>query len=237
MGKIDPSRIPKHVAIIMDGNGRWARNRRLPKIAGHSAGVKSVEGIIKAARELGIKILTLYTFSTENWKRPKKEIDSLMGILGNYLDHETERIAGEGIRVRAIGRISGLPPSIQLKLRKIEEKTLHNSAILVNMALNYGARSEIVDAARKIAEEVKETRLRPEDISEENFGNYLYTIGLPDPDLLIRTSGEARVSNFLLWQISYAEIYITKKLWPDFGKKDLKNAILDYQRRQRRYGG
>ncbi|MGB2705601.1 MAG: isoprenyl transferase [Candidatus Omnitrophota bacterium] len=221
----------------MDGNGRWARCRRLPKVAGHRAGVKSVEEVIKAARELGIKILTLYAFSTENWKRSSKEIDALMGLLEGYLDRETEKIAKEGIRVRAIGRISGLPPSIQLKLRKIEAKTIHNSAILVNLALNYGSRSEIVDAARKIAEEVKKGRIRPDDISEENFGDYLYTAGLPDPDLLIRTSGEARVSNFLLWQISYAEIYITKKLWPDFGKKDLKYAILDYQKRKRRYGG
>lgn len=237
MGKIDPLRIPKHVAVIMDGNGRWARKRALPKIAGHKAGIKSVEEAIKAARELGIEILTLYTFSTENWKRPKKEIGALMTLLENYLDRETERIAAEGIRIRAIGKISALPPSVQLKLRKIEERTIHNRGILVNMALNYGSRSEIVDAARKIAEEVRQLRLRTDDISEENFSNYLYTAGLPDPDLLIRTSGEARVSNFLLWQISYAEIYITKRLWPDFRKKDLEAAILDYQKRERRYGG
>lgn len=237
MGKVGLSKVPEHVAVIMDGNGRWAERRHLPKIAGHKAGVKSVEEIIKAAREFGIKVLTLYAFSTENWKRPRREVGALMGLLENYLDRETEKIAREGIRIHAIGKISGLPPSIRLKLRRIEEKTARNSAILVNLALNYGSRSEIVDAARKIAEEVKKERIRPDDISEENFGDYLYTAGLPDPDLLIRTSGEARVSNFLLWQISYAEVYITKKLWPDFGKKDLRCAILDYQKRERRYGG
>jgi len=229
--------IPRHVAVIMDGNGRWAARRRLPKIAGHRAGVKSVEEIIKAARELGIKILTLYAFSTENWKRPRREVDALMGLLENYLDRETEKIAKEGIRVRAIGEIDGLPDSVRLKLRKIEERTAPNGAILVNLALNYGSRSEIAAAARKIAKEVKAGRLDANDISEKNFADYLYTAGIPDPDLLIRTSGEARMSNFLLWQLSYAEIYITGKLWPDFRKKDLEEALLDYRGRERRYGG
>lgn len=237
MGKIDQSKLPKHIAIIMDGNGRWARKHHFPKIAGHRAGVKSVEEVIKAAKELGVKILTLYTFSTENWKRPKIEIDGLMKLLEDYLDRETEKIAKENVRIRAIGRIAALPPAVQLKLRKIEERTIANNAILVNLALNYGGRSEIVDATRKISEEIKQERLKPDDLSEDKFAGYLYTVGLPDPDLLIRTSGEARVSNFLLWQISYAEIHITKKLWPDFRKKDLEKAILDYQKRQRRYGG
>ena len=237
MAKIDQAKLPGHIAIIMDGNGRWARKHRLPKIAGHIAGVKSVEGVIKAAKELGIKVLTLYTFSTENWKRPKKEIDALMHLLEDYLDRKTEKIAADGIRIHAIGRIAALPPAIQLKLRKIEQKTLKNRSILVNLALNYGARSEIVDAVRKISEEIKSGALNPNDISEENFPDYLYTAGLPDPDMLIRTSGEMRLSNFLLWQISYAEIYVTEKFWPDFGKKDLEKAILDYQQRQRRYGG
>lgn len=237
MGKVDRSKFPHHVAIIMDGNGRWARRRLLPKIAGHRAGIKSVEEVIKAAKELGIKILTLYVFSTENWKRPKREIDALMRLLENYLDNEIERIAKEGVRIRAIGRIRGLPAAVQLKLRKAEERTIKNSDILVNLALNYGARSEIVDATKKIARCVKRNELNPDDISEDNFSDYLYTAGLPDPDMLIRTSGEMRVSNFLLWQISYAEIYITKKLWPDFRKKDLEKAILDYQEKDRRYGG
>ncbi len=237
MGKVDRSEFPHHIAIIMDGNGRWARKRLLPKIAGHRAGIKSVEEIIKAAKELGIKILTLYTFSTENWKRPKREIDALMRLLEVYLDRKAEKIAKEGIRIRAIGRIRGLPAAVQLKLRKIEERTSKNSDILVILALNYGARSEIVDAAKRIARCVKQNKLNPDDISENNFSDYLYTAGLPDPDLLIRTSGEMRISNFLLWQVSYAEIYITKKLWPDFRKKDLEKAILDYRQRGRRYGG
>lgn len=237
MGKIERSRFPRHVAIIMDGNGRWAKRRHLPKIAGHRAGIKSVEEVIKAAKEFGIKILTIYAFSTENWKRSKKEIDALMRLLEMYIDRQTERMVKEGIRIRSIGRISGLPDSVQSKLKKIEERTLNNTDILVNLALNYGARSEIVDAAKKIAKRVKQDSLNPDDISEDNFCDYLYTAGIPDPDLLIRTSGEMRVSNFLLWQISYAEIYITKKLWPDFRKKDLEKAILDYRQRERRYGG
>jgi len=237
LGKVGPLKIPAHVAVIMDGNGRWAERRRFPKIAGHKAGVKSVEEIIKAAREFKIKILTLYAFSTENWKRPRPEVDALMGLLEDYLDRETEKIAREGIRIRAIGKIGGLPSSVRIKLRKIEKKTERNSAILVNLALNYGSRSEIVEAARKIAEEVKMRRLDAKDISEKNFADYLYTAGLPDPDLLIRTSGESRMSNFLLWQLSYAEIYITEKLWPDFRKKDFEAALMDYGKRKRRYGG
>lgn len=206
-------------------------------MAGHKAGIKSVEEVIKAAKAIGLKIMTFYTFSTENWKRPKEEVQSLMRLLEDYLGKDVEKLIKEGIRIRAIGRISGLPPAIQLKLRKVEERTLNNKSLLVNLALNYGGRSEIVDAVKKIAEEIKEKRLEPDDISEDNFADYLYTVGIADPDLLIRTSGEMRVSNFLLWQISYSEIYMTKKLWPDFGKKDLKKAVLDYQARDRRYGG
>ena len=237
MGKVVRSKFPCHIAIIMDGNGRWAQKHHLPKIAGHREGIKSVEEIINAAKELGVKILTLYTFSTENWKRPRREIDALMYLLEGYLDRETERIAREGIKIRAIGRISGLPGAVQLKLKKIEERTIDNKDILVNLALNYGARSEIVDAVKEIAKRVKQNKLDPDDISEDNFSDYLYTRGIPDPDLLIRTSGEMRVSNFLLWQISYAEIYVTKKFWPDFRKKDLEKAILDYRERERKYGG
>ena len=237
MAKINSAKIPKHIAIIMDGNGRWARKRALPKIVGHKAGVKSVEEIIKACKELGVKILTLYTFSTENWKRPKKEIDALMHLLEEYLDRETERIKDKDIRIRAIGRVRELPHNLQLKIRNTEEKTIKNKSILVNLALNYGGRSEIVDAAKKIAQDVKEGKVEAEDIKEDNFGEYLYTASIPDPELLIRTSGEMRLSNFLLWQISYSEIYVTKKLWPDFRKKDLEGAILEYQKRERRYGG
>jgi len=235
--RIDKARVPKHVAIIMDGNGRWATKRHLPKIAGHQAGIRRVEEIIRAADEFGVKILTLYTFSTENWKRPKREVDALMRLLENYIDRETERITKEGMRLNVIGRVSGLPPSLQLKLRRAEERTMNNKKVLVNIALNYGGRAEIADAARKIAEEVKQKRLNPDDVSEENFSDYLYTAGIPDPELLIRTSGEMRISNFLLWQLSYSEIYVTKKLWPDFGKKEFENALLDYEERERRYGG
>ena len=221
----------------MDGNGRWARKRGLPKIAGHKAGIKSIEEVIKAARDLGIRVLTFYTFSTENWQRPKREVDALMGLLDKHLERETDRIAKEGVRIRAIGRIAGLSPKIQLKLRRAEEKTLNNNGILVNFALNYGGRSEIVDACRRIYGELKDSRRLPEDINEKNFGDYLYTAGIPDPDLLIRTSGEMRLSNFLLWQLSYAEIYVTKKLWPDFRGNDLKLALTDFKARERRYGG
>jgi undecaprenyl diphosphate synthase len=235
--RIDQSRLPRHIAVIMDGNGRWAQKHRLPKIAGHKAGLKSAEETIKAARELGVKILTFYTFSTENWKRPKREVDGLMQLLERYIDEETEKIAGEGIRIRALGRIAGLPPGVQHSLRKIEERTIKNRDLLVNLALNYGARSEIVDACRKICEDVKQGSINPDSINEETFADYLYTVGIPDPDLLIRTSGEQRLSNFLLWQLSYSEIYVTDTLWPDFRKSDLEKAILEYQKRERRYGG
>jgi len=237
VGKIEQAQIPRHVAIVMDGNGRWAKKRRLPKIAGHRAGIKSVEEVMRAAEELGIKILTLYTFSTENWNRPRPEIDALMNLLEGYLERETDRIASEGVRLHAIGRIAKLPPGIQIKLRKAEEKTSRNKKILVNIAINYGGRAEIVDAAKKILEDVNERRLTSDYITENTFSDYLYTAGIPDPDMLIRTSGEMRISNFLLWQISYSEIHVTKTLWPDFRKKDLEKAILDYQRRERRYGG
>jgi len=235
--KIEQAQIPRHVAIVMDGNGRWAKKRRLPKIAGHRAGIKSVEEVIRAAEDIGIKILTLYTFSTENWNRPRPEIDALMNLLEGYLERETDRIASEGVRLHAIGRIANLPPGIQNKLRKAEEKTSRNKKILVNIAINYGGRAEIVDAAKKILEDVNERRLTSDYITENTFSDYLYTAGIPDPDMLIRTSGEMRISNFLLWQISYSEIHVTKTLWPDFRKKDLEKAILDYQRRERHYGG
>jgi len=237
VGKIEQAQIPRHVAIVMDGNGRWAKKHRLPKIAGHRAGIKSVEEVIRAAEDIGIKILTLYTFSTENWNRPRPEIDALMNLLEGYLERETDRIASEGVRLHAIGRIAKLPPGIQIKLRKAEEKTSRNKKILVNIAINYGGRAEIVDAAKKILEDVNERRLTSDYITENTFSDYLYTAGIPDPDMLIRTSGEMRISNFLLWQISYSEIHVTKTLWPDFRKKDLEKAILDYQRRERRYGG
>lgn len=232
-----PQNAPNHVAIIMDGNGRWARKKGLPKIAGHRAGAKSVQEVIEGAKEAGVKILTLYTFSTENWKRPKYEVGALFKLLENYIDKEALNIHKNGIKLSVIGKMEGLPQSVQEKLNKIIGLTKENTALTLNLALNYGSRTEIVDAVRKIAKDCEAHTLRPEDIDEKTFSNYLYTKDIPDPDLLIRTSGEMRVSNFLLWQISYAEIYVTRKLWPDFKKNDFKAAIKEYQKRERRYGG
>ncbi|MFH0763431.1 MAG: isoprenyl transferase [Candidatus Omnitrophota bacterium] len=233
----NPKKIPQHVAIIMDGNGRWAKSRGLPKIAGHRAGVKSAQSAVEAADELGIKVLTLYTFSTENWKRPRMEIDALFGLLKDYLDREEDKLNKNNIRFSVIGNIEGLPESLRKKLKKVIESTKNNTGLTLNLALNYGSRDEIVNAARNIARDVLAGSLSAEKIDDNLFSSYLYTKGLPDPDLLIRTSGECRVSNFLLWQVSYAELYITKKLWPDFKKQDLEKAVAVYQRRERRFGG
>ena len=229
--------IPHHVAIIMDGNGRWAEKRGLPKIAGHRAGIRSVEEAIRAAKELGVKILTLYTFSTENWKRPKHEVNALFRLLENYIDKELNSLDKNDIRLSVIGRVEGLPQAVQEKLIKAIDRTKDNKALTLNVALNYGSRQEIVDAVQRIAKDCAKGMLDIESIDEKTFGNYLYTNGMPDPDLLIRTSGEMRVSNFLLWQISYSEIYVTKKLWPDFKKNDFKKAVREYGMRERRYGG
>lgn len=229
--------IPHHVAIIMDGNGRWAKKKGLPKIAGHRAGIKSVEEAIEGAKELGVKILTLYTFSTENWKRPKYEVNALFKLLENYIDKELDLFDKNDIRLSVIGRTEGLPEVVQEKLIKAIDRTKDNKALILNMALNYGSRQEIVDAARKILKDYEKGLVSIESIDEKTFGDYLYTKCMPDPDLLIRTSGEMRVSNFLLWQIAYAEIYVTKELWPDFRKSDFKRAIREYSVRDRRYGG
>ena len=228
--------IPTHVAIIMDGNGRWARKKGLPKIAGHRAGAESVREAVKCAKELGIKVLTLYAFSTENWKRPKYEVSALFKLLADYIDREADSLDKNDIKVSVIGRTELLPETAQKKLKEIMEKTKNNSSLNLVLALNYGGRSEIVDAVRGIVKDCASGRIGLEEIDENTFGNYLYTKDIPDPDLLIRTSGEMRVSNFLLWQISYAEIYVTEKLWPDFKKSDFKKAVADYQNRERRYG-
>ena len=228
---------PKHVAIIMDGNGRWAAKRGLPRIAGHRAGAKSVQEAVSAAKELGVKILTLYTFSTENWKRPKYEINALFRLLESYIDRESDNLKKNNIRLSVIGKLSGLPESVVNKLNMVMEKTKNNDSLILNLALNYGSRTEIVDAVRNIAADCLTGKMMPENIDENVFTNYLYTKDIPDPDLLIRTSGEMRLSNFLLWQMSYTEIYVTKKLWPDFTKKDFKKAMLEYRKRERRYGG
>lgn len=231
------SSIPKHIAIIMDGNGRWAKKRGLPKIAGHHAGAKSVEEAITAAREAGVKILTLYAFSTENWSRPKHEVAALFKLLEDYIDRKANDLHKNGIRLSVIGRLEGLPEGVCKKLAAAMDKTRNNGSFMLNLALNYGGRAEIVDAVRKIVSDCREQKLKADLIDEAVFSSYLYTKDIPDPDLLIRTSGEMRVSNFLLWQISYSEIYVTKKLWPDFRKGDLKKAIAEYQKRERRYGG
>jgi undecaprenyl diphosphate synthase len=229
--------IPVHVAIIMDGNGRWASQRGLPRIAGHRAGVKSVQEIIKGAKESGVKILTLYTFSTENWKRPKYEVQALFKLLENYIDTQADILTKNNIKLSVIGRLEGLPDGVRNKLNAMVDKTKDNTALTLNLALNYGARTEIVDAVRAVVNDCISKGIGPESIDEKNFSDYLYTKGLPDPDLLIRTSGEMRLSNFLLWQLSYSELYISKKLWPDFSKRDFLKAIKEYQSRQRRYGG
>ena len=233
------NKLPKHVAIIMDGNGRWARERGLPRIAGHRAGVKTVREIVKASLDLGIPVLTLYAFSQENWKRPKEEVSMLMDLLDFFLNKEIAALRKQGVSLRTIGRVEALPPSTLAKLNNAVESTRHNTRLVFNVALNYGARQEILDAVRSILEEVRRDPRRFEDagfLTELFFSQKLYTSGLPDPDLLIRTSGEMRLSNFLLWQLSYSEIYITKKYWPDFTRRDYLAALREYQRRERRFG-
>ena len=230
--------LPKHVAIIMDGNGRWARQRGLPRIAGHRAGVETVKEIVRSSVEIGIEVLTLYAFSRENWKRPKEEVAVLMQLLDFFVDKEIKNLKKEGVCVKAIGRIEALPSKTLAKVRQAIRETSGNQKMILNIALNYGARTEILDAVGKILNEAKKDPSRFEKELDENlFSSYLYTAGLPDPDLLIRTSGEMRLSNFLLWQLSYAEIYITKKFWPDFKKADFMKAIREYQARERRFGG
>lgn len=228
--------IPEHVAIIMDGNRRWAKKRGLPVIMGHRQGVKSIEKVLEAVKETGVKILTLYTFSTENWKRPKKEVDSLMNLIEEYLDKEYKRLLQNNVKLNTIGRMDRFSPDLRKKIERVKDLTKGNSGVILNLALDYGAREEITNASRSIAEDVKDGRIKISDISDGLFSKYLYTGGLPDPNLLIRTGGEFRVSNFLLWQISYSEIYVTERFWPDFGKKDFKKAVDAYKNRDRRIG-
>jgi undecaprenyl diphosphate synthase len=233
---IDKNNIPKHVAIIMDGNGRWAKERGLPRSAGHRAGINRVKEIIKAASELGVKVVTLFAFSTENWSRPKKEINLLMRALNNFLDREINELDKNNIRLMVIGQDKPTPQYLLAKIKKAKERTKDNTGLIFVLALNYGSRQEIVDAVKKFTNAVIKDKANLEDLDMENFSNYLYTAGLPDPDLLIRTSGQMRISNFLLWQLSYTELYFPRKYWPDFGKEDLEKAIDIYQRRERRFG-
>jgi len=234
--ELDRTRLPRHVAIIMDGNGRWAKGRGLPRLMGHRAGIKSVRSAVEFARETGIEVLTLYAFSVENWKRPADEVSTLMKLLNEYLRLELSNLMRHEIRLSVIGDFEGLPAVVQKALQRVMKETEGNRRMVLNLALNYGGRSEIVHAARQIAEQAKAGKLRPSSLNEELFSRFLYTSGQPDPDLLIRTSGEHRISNFLLWQISYAELYLTPKLWPDFSKVDFLDALKDYQRRERRFG-
>jgi undecaprenyl diphosphate synthase len=226
-------RLPVHVAVIMDGNGRWAAQRHLPRVEGHRAGIDAVRDTVETAARLGIQVLTLYAFSVENWKRPASEVSTLMTLLKRYLRSELKTLLQNNIRFRVIGRPEDLARDIQDELHDATERTAHNTGMLFNIALNYGGRAEIVDAVRRAIE----TGIRPEELDEDRFARFLYTQGQPDPDLLIRTSGEMRVSNFLLWQIAYAEIYVTETLWPDFRRRHLLEAVLAYQKRERRYGG
>jgi undecaprenyl diphosphate synthase len=229
--------LPQHVAIIMDGNGRWAKQRSLPRVEGHRQGAESARTIIRTSGELGIKYLTLYAFSAENWNRPKDEVDALMKYLIHYLKTETPELNKNNVRLEVIGQIYRLPENVQEYLKKSIQTLSKNSGLTLVMALSYGSRIEIVDAVRGIAEKVKRGKLDPADINEQVFAQHLYTRNIPDPDLLIRTSGEMRVSNFLLWQISYAELVITPTLWPDFRKPQFFAALEEYARRHRRFGG
>jgi undecaprenyl diphosphate synthase len=231
--QINFQRLPAHVAVIMDGNGRWAAQRHLPRVEGHRAGIESVREVVEGSARLGIQVLTLYAFSVENWKRPATEVSTLMMLLKRYLRAELSTLLHNDIRFRVVGRKEDLAPDIQRELEDAEAKTAASRGMVFNIALNYGGRAEIVEAAKRIMTE----GLSPEELDEQRFGTFLYTAGQPDPDLLIRTSGEMRVSNFLLWQIAYAEIWVTDTLWPDFRKRHLLEAVLAYQKRERRYGG
>ena len=231
------SAVPRHVAIIMDGNGRWAQQHHLPRLSGHEAGRKSVKQVVQAAIDHGVKYLTLYAFSVENWQRPREEVQGLMGLLRGVIREELSEMGKEGIRLRTIGRRQDLPEAVREELEAAIEKTKNNTRLDLILALSYGSRVEITEAVQSIAREVKAGTLDPETVQEATVSAHLYTKDIPDPDLLIRTSGEMRVSNFLLWQISYAEIHVTPVLWPNFGKKEFAEALADYARRERRFGG
>ncbi len=235
---IDPDRLPAHIAIIMDGNGRWAQRRGLPRVAGHKAGVEPVHITVETCTRLGIQGLTLYAFSVENWKRPRTEVDVLWRLLRIYLHRELPEILRNNIRFTCLGRLDGLPSQVRQELENAIEATARNTGMRLNVAINYSGRAELVDALNSIVEDARlEGRLASLRIDEETISSRLSTAGLPDPDLLIRTSGEMRISNFLLWQIAYAELYVTDTLWPDFRRADLLHSILEYQKRDRRFGG
>ena len=230
--KLIPENVPQHVAIIMDGNGRWAKERGLPRLAGHKAGVENLRQVLEASGEFGIKFLTIYAFSTENWERPVEEVRGLIGILEDVIDRELEEMHENGVQLRHIGDLDRLKPSLQEKVKDAIELTRNNDRLILNVAWNYGGRAEIVQAVQNIIAD----GIPPENVDEEMINTYLYTAGIPDPDLIIRTSGEMRVSNFLIWQGAYSEWFVTPTYWPDFGREQLLEAILSYGQRERRYG-
>ncbi len=234
---VEAGNLPRHIAIIMDGNGRWARQRGLPRIAGHREGISSVREVVRAAGELGIEALTLYVFSAENWRRSRREIGALMRLLRETTEREIDELMRNNVRLAVIGRLEEVAPAARRVLEEAMARTSHNGGLLLNLAINYGGRDELIDAIRCLTQDVQAGKVASQAIDEKLFSKYLYTGGLPDPDLLIRTSGEMRVSNFLLWQIAYTEIYVTDVLWPDFRSEQLYRAIQDYQGRERRFGG
>ncbi|MBE7002905.1 MAG: isoprenyl transferase [Ruminococcaceae bacterium] len=236
-GQVEVSNLPRHVAVIMDGNGRWAQKRGLPRTAGHKAGAENFRTIATYCKDLGIDYLTVYAFSTENWKRPQGEVDAIMGLLDEYLHESIETMARDNIRLRFLGDVSVLSPRLRALIEETDELTRHITGFQANICLNYGGRDELVRAARRFAVECVEGKRSPEELTEESFPDYLWSAGLPDPELLIRPGGELRVSNFLLWQCAYSEIYVTDTLWPDFGKDELDKALAWYRTRDRRFGG
>ncbi len=233
---IDPVKLPVHLALIMDGNGRWAKSRMLPRLAGHQRGVEALKTIIRYCSDIGIRYLTVYAFSTENWNRPKEEVDGLMELLVRFLRAEIDELHENKVRMKVLGDVSRLPELGRIEIENALERTAQNNGLTFCIALNYGSRDEILRGVRKIAEEVKAGRLDPEDITEQTVDESLYTAGIPDPDLLIRTSGELRISNYLLWQIAYTELWFTETTWPDFSPAELDKALIAYQERDRRYG-
>ncbi|AET70047.1 undecaprenyl diphosphate synthase [Desulfosporosinus orientis DSM 765] len=237
LDQIVPERLPRHIAIIMDGNGRWAKKRALPRSMGHRAGVEALRKVVKTCSNLGIKVLTVYAFSTENWSRPKDEVGFLMTLLTEYLRKELQELHENDVVIRAIGGLQDLPKEAQRELNNSIERTQNNTGLILNIALNYGGRYEIINAVKKISGDVLSGKQQIDAIDEECFSNALFTRGLPDPDLMIRTSGEMRLSNFLLWQLAYTEIVVIDELWPDFGEKALLDAIIAFQKRDRRFGG
>jgi len=234
---LNEKEIPVHIAIFMDGNGRWASKRGLPRSAGHREGANTLKRIVRICNDIGIKYMTVYAFSTENWSRPKEEVDSLMSLLVEFLKNADNELSGQNIRIRIIGESERLTAEIRNEIARVTEKTKGNTGLTLIIALNYGGRTEIVNAAVRLSKDVKKGLVKPEEVDETLFSNYLYTAGIPDPDLVIRPSGEYRISNFLLWQSSYSEFWYSNILWPDFSRKDLITAIEDFQKRNRRFGG